>query len=159
MMRTKEFSRRGNSETGERNMKRLRTLCAVVGAAILCTTVTLATEYEVPPYTLEGAEKKITYGARALGLGGICPVKDPSQVPDNIPLVTIVKYGIDRNKDGRKDLVRKETTCQGQKHVRIFIDDDYDGYVDREVTDRQGDGIYDAEYETSNLKIEEAFDS
>jgi hypothetical protein len=39
-------------------MKRLRTLCAVVGAAILCTTVTLATEYEVPPYTLEGAEKR-----------------------------------------------------------------------------------------------------
>ena len=43
--------------------------------------------------------------------------------------------------------------------MRIFIDDDYDGYVDRELTDRQGDGIYDAEYETSNLKIEEAFDS
>ena len=139
-------------------MKGLGTLCAVVGAAIICTTVTLATEYEVPPYTLEGAEKKITYGAWALGLGGICPVEDPSQVPENIPLVTIVKYGVDRNKDGRKDLVRKETTCQGQKHVRIFIDDDYDGYVDREVTDREADGIYDAEYETSNLKIEEVFD-
>ena len=78
MMRTEEFSRKGNSETGERNMKRLGTLCAVVGAAIICTTLTLATEYEVPPYTLEGAEKKITYGAWALGLGGICPVEDPS---------------------------------------------------------------------------------
>ena len=72
--------------------------------------------------------------------------------------MTIVKYGVDRNKDGRKDLVRKEIICQGQKHVSIFIDDDYDGYVDRELSDSGGDGVYEAEYRTSDLKIEEAFD-
>ena len=139
-------------------MKKVKTLCAVVGTAIICTTPAVAKEYEVPTYTLEGAEKKISYGAWALGLGGICPVEDPSEVPKNLPLVTIVKYGVDRNKDGRKDLVRKEITCQGRKHVSIFIDDDYDGYVDRELTDREDDGVYDAEYKTSDLKIEEVFD-
>jgi hypothetical protein len=139
-------------------MKKVKTLCAVVGTALICTTLTLATEYEVPKFTLEGAEKKTSYGLWALGLGGICPVEDPSKVPKNLPLVTIVKYGVDRNKDGKKDLVRKEITCRGQKHVSVFIDDDYDGYVDRELTDREDDGVYDAEYKTSDLKIEDVFD-
>jgi hypothetical protein len=139
-------------------MKKVKTLCVVVGAAIICTTPALAKEYEVPKYTLEGAEKKVSYGAWAPALGGICPVEDPSKVPKNLPLVTIVKYGVDRNKDGKKDLIRKEITCQGQKHVSIFIDDDYDGYVDRELSDSGGDGVYEAEYRTSDLKIEEVFD-
>ena len=139
-------------------MKKVKTLCAAIAAALICTTPALAKEYEVPKYTLEGAEKKISYGAWAPALGGICPVEDPSKVPKNLPLVTIVKYGVDRNKDGRKDLVRKEIICQGRKHVTIFIDDDYDGYVDRELSDSGGDGVYEAEYRTSDLKIEEAFD-
>ena len=40
-------------------MKKVKTLCAAIAAALICTTPALAKEYEVPKYTLEGAEKRL----------------------------------------------------------------------------------------------------
>ena len=63
------------------------------------------------------------------------------------------------NQDGRKDLIREENTYKDSTFVNIFIDDDYDGYVDRVVADKKNDNIYDAEYsyEKGYLKIDRVF--
>lgn len=129
-------------------MKKLKTLCAVIGAAILAMPA-LASKNSIPQYNLEEAEKKVEYGAWALG--GICPIEDPSKLPNSVPLVTITKYGFDRNQDRKIDLVHKETECEGSMYVEVYIDDDFDGDADRRFLNGKAK-IYDM-----NEKIEDLF--
>lgn len=127
---------------------------SVLGAAglILLSTATFATEkqqkYEVPAYTLENAEKKVSYQ------GGDQPI-------------TIESWGIDRNGDRKIDLIyvildiSELKGSEGNlillvdpahKQAKLYIDDDYNGNIDRELSDWKNekgelgmDGIYDCQ--------------
>ncbi|MDP2908192.1 MAG: hypothetical protein Q8N77_00115 [Nanoarchaeota archaeon] len=149
-------------------MKKLKTLCAIVGAAaMLYTAPAFATEqkFNVPEYDLKGAEEITSYSV--LTPFGLLPIQDPKEA-EGSPVVITKKYGVDRNKDGKSDLIYIEvnvpeleyTNPQTGKPVKepaytvkqLAIDEDFDGYVERLLIDQQdekekngADGIYDLE--------------
>lgn len=121
-------------------MKKLKTLCAVVGAAaVFCSGAAFAAEqkFNVPEYDLKNA-KKISI-----------------MVPGTACLIE--KYYVDRNEDGKTDLIEfrlydfrlcdsrrlEEAECLRE----LYIDDDFDGYMDRVLIDEEGgrDGFYEEE--------------
>jgi len=144
-------------------MKKLKTLCAIVGAAaVLYSGAAFAAKqkYDVPNYDLKGAETKTEYSA--ITPFGVMPIDDASQA-QGFPVVTMNKYFIDRNKDGKSDIVQLDIlvpameieegkTQPGYTVKQLYIDDDFNGYVDRMLTDQAdetgkagADGIYDEE--------------
>ena len=131
-------------------MKR-KSLSGILGVAglIFLSTTTFATEkqqkYDVPSYTLENSEKKVSYQAGE-------------------PLIKIESWGIDRNGDGKKDLSyvilniselkdsEDNLIEPAHKQAKLYIDDDYDGDIDRELSDWKNekgklgmDNIYDSQ--------------
>lgn len=144
-------------------MKKLKTLCAIVGAAAMLyggAAFAAKQKYNVPNYDLKGAETKTEYSA--ITPFGVMPLDDPSQA-QGFPVVTMNKYFVDRNKDGKSDIVQLDILVpameieQGKTQPaytikQVYIDDDFNGYVDRMLTDSQdeksqpgADGIYDEE--------------
>ncbi len=144
-------------------MKKLKTLCAIVGAAAMLYTASpvfaAEQQFKVPDYNLKGAKEKISYGA--VTPFGLLPVDSPKDAGE-FPVVTFKKYFVDRNKDGKNDLVHMEISVpemeyEGGKQPgyvvkQLYVDDDFNGYVERMLTDQQdkngkpgADGIYDQE--------------
>lgn len=109
--------------------------------------------------------------------GQTVPINNPSE-SEGLPVVTTKMYGVDRNKDGNKDLVYIEVDVQdlkfkvpnekgveeemllqkGYKIRQLVVDDDFDGYVERMLTDNldkdgnQGaDGEFDEEQYTLRI--------
>ena len=125
-------------------MKKLKTLCAVVGAAaILCGWVTFAAEqkYEVPEYDLKDA------------------VKTKKEIPLSSGSKLIYEvYTLDRNKDGKMDLIEKRFFYYKKgklvEHMKfLYLDDDFDTYADRELKDWNADNIYDEEFLFEDPKL------
>ncbi len=151
-------------------MKKLKTLCAIVGvAAMLYSGAAFAAKqkFNVPDYSTKGIEGKISYNA--ITPFGLFPINDPKEAGE-FPVLTITKYLVDRNKDGKSDLVHMEINVpeipyEGGKQPgyvvkQLYIDDDFNGYVERMLTDQQdeqgnpgADGIF--EEEAHALRIED----
>lgn len=129
--------------------------------------------FNVPEYTTENAEKRISYSIWTSG--GSQPIDDPSKAA-GWPLITITTYFVDANnmslveinieladvkyytKDG------KEIVCKGYKMRRLAIDDDGDYAVERMLVDNYdrdnnigSDGIYEEEYKVNNKTIKDFF--
>lgn len=152
-------------------MKKLKTLCAIVGAAAMLysgAAFAAKQKYDVPNYDLKGAETKTEYAA--ITPFGVMPLNNPSE-SQGFPVVTMNKYFVDRNNDKKADLVQLDLlvpemeigegkTQQGYTVKQLYIDDDFNGYIDRMLTDQTdetgkagADGIYEAEQHA--LKIED----
>jgi len=168
--------------------KKLKSLCAVVGAAAILSTPALAKEtkydadvdttpkleqkFEVPEFSLEGAKVKKKY--QLMTSFGPYEIEDPSEFPDS-PIMELTLYGVDRNQDGEKDLVYMEVKVpkkeqldpftgetkiqEGYTISQLVIDEDYNGYVERILTDAYDaegnlgmDGIYDEEQISMTIK-------
>lgn len=145
-------------------MKKLKTLCAIVGAAAMlyAANPVFAAEqkFNVPDYNLEGITASVSYSA--ITPFGLMPINDPNEAGE-FPVLTITKHLVDRNKDGKNDLVQVEMNVPEIKYdennkqpgyvvKQLFIDDDFNGYVERMLTDQQdeqgkpgADGIFDDE--------------
>ncbi|MBM3199549.1 hypothetical protein FJZ53_01340 [Candidatus Woesearchaeota archaeon] len=144
-------------------MKKLKTLCAIVGtaAALYSGAAFAATQkYKVPNYSLDGAEKKVEYAA--ITLFGVMAIEDPSQA-HGLPVLTVNKYFVDTNKDKKADIVQIDILVpdmdagngqvqKGYTVKQLYVDDDFNGSVDRMLTDSQdekgqpgADGVYDEE--------------
>ncbi len=149
-------------------MKKLKTLCAVISAAAMMITAapTFAAEqkFKVPEYSLKGAEEKTIYGVITPN-GQVIRINNLLEA-QGFPVLTSKLYGIDSNNDGKKDIVYMVTAVpdinsvvdgeeqfeKGFKIAQLIIDDNYDGSIERILTDRIGkdkssgmDGIYDEE--------------
>lgn len=127
-------------------MKKLKTLCAVVGAAaMLYGGLTFAAEqkFNIPEYTTENVTKETNEEVVGEGLK-----------------IKTEFYAIDRDGDGETDLIEcQEYRFQNGKQIKhekwLYVDDDFDGYADRILRDfvkardiLGSDGIYDTEVET-----------
>ncbi len=144
-------------------MKKLKTLCAIVGAAAMfyTATPTFAAEqkFNVPEYSKEGVEAKVMYAA--VTPFGLMPINDPKEAGE-FPVLTTTKYLVDRNKDGKPDLIHMELNVPEMESEsgkqpsyvvkQVYIDEDFNGYVERMLTDQQdeqgkpgADGIFDEE--------------
>lgn len=149
-------------------MKKLKTLCAIIGAAAIIgmsVPVFAQQQFNVPDYNLKGAEEKVTY--QAVTPFGVMPIDNPSEA-EGFPVVTIKMYGVDRNKDGKADLLYTEINIddikfkmddgsemfvqKGYKAKQLAIDDDFDGYIERMLVDSYdkdgnlgSDGVYEEE--------------
>jgi len=152
-------------------MKKLKTLCAIVGAAAMLysgAAFAAKQKYNIPNYDLKGAETKTEYAA--ITPFGVMTIEDASQA-QGFPVLTLKKYFVDRNKDKKADLVQLDILVpqmdlgegniqQGYTVKQLYIDDDFNGYIDRMLTDQQdengnpgADGIYDEEQHA--LRIED----
>lgn len=121
-------------------MKKLKTLCAVVGAAaMLYGGVAFAAEqkFNVPEYSIENVTKETNEAIIGEGLK-----------------IELEFYAVDRNGDGEVDLIESQAyRIKDGKQIKgekwLYVDDDFDGYTDRILRDILGsDGIYDTEIET-----------
>lgn len=153
-------------------MKKLKTLCAVLGIASMMYAGTVFAEpqkpslakkqkFDVPEYSLEGAEEKTDYFVFENN-GSLSWIDNPSKA-SGLPGISVKVYGVDRNKDGKIDLWYNKIivsifnsidTSQKDsfKLVRLGLDDDFDGHPDRLLIDSHdedlkvgADGIYDTE--------------
>jgi hypothetical protein len=143
-------------------MKKLKTLCAIVGAAAMLysgAAFAAKQKFNVPDYSTKGIEGKISYNA--ITPFGLMPINDPKDAGE-LPVLTITKYLIDRNKDGKPDLIHMELNVPEMENEagkqpsyvvkQVYIDEDFNGYVERMLTDQQdeqgkpgADGIFDEE--------------
>lgn len=143
-------------------MKKLKTLCAIVGAAAMLysgAAFAAKQKFNVPDYSTKGIEGKVSYSA--ITPFGLMPINDPKEAGE-LPVLTITKYLVDRNKDGKPDLIEMdlkvpEMENEGVKQPsyvvkQVYIDEDFNGYVERMLTDQQdeqgkpgADGIFDEE--------------
>lgn len=126
-------------------MKKLKTLCAVIGATAMLSGATFAAEqkFNVPEYTTENVTKETNEEIIGEGLK-----------------IKLEFYAVDRNGDGEVDLIEsQEYRIKDGKQIKgekwLYVDDDFDGYTDRILRDfvkakdiLGSDGIYDAEIET-----------
>ncbi len=123
-----------------------------------------AKEFDVPKYNLKGAEKLEFYlVSTPFGDQTVLKEEDLKQFEGYL-YSKVVDYFVDRNKDGKADLVYEELlvpaafteTQKDVKTIVLFVDDPrdgkYDGYVDRilvDHSDAQGnfgaDGTFDEE--------------
>ncbi len=130
---------------------------------------------EVPTYSLDGAEKSRFYGISIQGSSTATTIEPPidsimsegtyREYYGSFPYLELTNYSIDRNKDGKVDLMHQEIIIpakftEGQKSekaVALLIDDSGDGYLDRIIYDlddkAEPDGIFN--YETRWLKLED----
>jgi len=157
-------------------MKKLKKLSAIVAAAGILgfTAPGLAAEqkFNIPEYSLEGAEEKTTY--QIITLYGNFEVNDPAEA-EGYPVVTMKRYGIDRNKDGKTDMVYIEMIIpdmesanpftgekikeDGYTAKQLYIDDNFDGYIERALIDqvdadgkKGADGIYEQEQHAPRIE-------
>lgn len=118
-------------------MKR-KILGTIIGSIMLltgCTTNPIweKQKYKIPKYDLKGvAEKRKDY-----------LLSDGSKFTD-------VVYKVDRNKDGEIDLIVFTSLFYPSKETKpvqylkiLYINDDFDEYFDRILTDSNGDNCYD----------------
>lgn len=121
------------------SMKKLKILCAIVGiASMMCATPSFAAnqKYEVPEYNPNDVKK----------------FSLESMLIDGRKIRTENGY-VDRNKDGKTDLfLFKGYVDEIPEIVKLYVDDNFDGVADRELTDYKKadgtfgvDGIYDRE--------------
>jgi len=130
-------------------------------------------EFNVPEYTTENAEKKVSYSVWASG--GSHPIDDPSEAAGR-PLITITTYFVDANDMSLVEInieladtkyYRKngeEIVCKGYKMRRLAIDDDGDYIVERILVDNYDldnnigfDGVYEEEHKVNNKTIKDFF--
>jgi len=162
-------------------MKKLKKLSAIVAAAAIMgftAPAAFATEkeqkFDIPKYEqyLKDAEVKTSYLTLTPDYQPV-PINDPSEAQGG-PVITITKYGMDRNNDGKIDLVYTETKIPeleftnpftgqlmkkpGYTVAQLAADNTYDGYPEKEWIDavdelgNEGfDGIYDEEHVTPTM--------
>ena len=164
-------------------MKKLKTFCACAGLAAMLSVPALAAkqEFKVPEYDSKDVKEEKTIYKVITPNMQVKQINDPSEAK-GLPLITMEIKKVDRNGDGRTDMIFAEIenpelkfSINGQKIVQssyklidLMIDDDYDSYVDRILRDNRDkdrnlgfDGKYDECLkpisEEHKVKIEDIF--
>ncbi len=161
---------------GSKKMEKIRNLCKIVmytTAIIGIGTTTIAAEqgFSVPKYNIKGIKPEITY--QAVTPLFIQDLKDENEAKlaaevSNLPILKNKKYGVDRNQDGKTDLIHEVTEVTNIKRphkiITVYVDDDFDEYIERILIDNQkedgtpgADGIFD--YEQHQMRIKDIIKS